>query len=113
AARARASLRRHVLLLLSGDRLLRTLTRTCVGLGALATDGQATTVAQTLVAADLNLATDIGLHLAAEVTLDLPGGLDNVTEGGNLVIGQVVGAQVGRDGGLCEMMCGTGGTVYV
>src|SRR5699024_3189204 len=45
AARARASLRRHVLLLLSGDRLLRTLTRTCVGLGALATDGQATTVA--------------------------------------------------------------------
>jgi hypothetical protein len=40
-----------------------------VGAGALAVDRQATAVPQALVAADLDLATDVGGDLAAEVTL--------------------------------------------
>src|SRR5699024_815056 len=99
----------HVLLLLPGDRLLRTLAGASVGLGALATDGQATTVAQALVGADLDLASDVGLDLAAEVAFDLPRGLDGVTQGRNLFVRQVVGAQVRGDAGLVQQLGGTGG----
>src|SRR5690606_34108700 len=53
-------------LLLAGDRALRTLAGARVGLGALTVDGQAAAVAQPLVAADLDLAADVGGHLAAE-----------------------------------------------
>src|SRR5699024_10268514 len=64
-ARRGLSLLSHLLLLLSCDRLLRTLTRTRIGLGTLTTDWQATTVAQTLVATDFNLATNVSLNLTA------------------------------------------------
>src|SRR4051794_6763870 len=52
-------------LLLAGDGALRALAGARVGLGPLATHRQAATVAQTLVAADLDLAANVGLHLAA------------------------------------------------
>ena len=99
-ARAGTSLWRHELLLLSCDRLLRTLTSARIGLGALATYRQATAVAQTLVASDFNLAADISLNLTAEVTLNLPGSLNCVTERRQLVIIQVVSAQVRRNASL-------------
>jgi hypothetical protein len=46
-------------LLLPGDRALRALAGTRVGLGALAAHGKATAVPQTLVATDLDLAADV------------------------------------------------------
>src|SRR5690625_7369998 len=85
-ARRGLSLLSHLLLLLSCDRLLRTLTRTRIGLGTLTTDWQATTVAQTLVATDFNLATNVSLNLTAEVNLYLPGSFNCVTKSRHLVI---------------------------
>jgi hypothetical protein len=56
-------------------------------------------VAATLVAADLDLAADVGLDLAAEVTLDLEVGLDLVAELDQLLVAQLVDADVGADPG--------------
>ena len=66
-------------------------------------------MAKTLVATNLDLAADICLNLATEVTLDLPGCFDNVTQSSDLLVGEVVGAQVGRDAGLFQQLGGTGG----
>jgi hypothetical protein len=63
-------------LLLAGDGALRALAGASVGLGALSVDGQAATVTDALVAADLDLAADVGSDLAAEVTLNLVVALD-------------------------------------
>src|SRR5699024_11068253 len=92
---------------LSCDRLLRTLTRTRIGLGTLTTDWQATTVAQTLVANDFNLATNVSLNLTAEVTLYLPGSFNCVTQCRQPVISQVTGTQVRRNAGLFQQLLGT------
>lgn len=55
----------------AGDGATRALAGTRVGAGALTADGQTATVTQTLVGADLDLAADVGLDLATEVTLGL------------------------------------------
>ena len=65
-------------------------------------------MADALVAADFDLATDVSLYLAAEVTLDLPGAFNNVTKSSDLLISEVVGAQVWGDSGLLEKLLGTG-----
>ena len=52
-------------------------------------------MATTLVAADLDLATDVSLDLATEVTLDLEVGFDRVTELDQLFVPQLVDAEVG------------------
>src|SRR5699024_11385918 len=96
------------LLLLSCDRLLRALTGTSVSLGALATDWQATAVAQSLVGTNLDLATDVGLDFAAEVTLNLPVVLDHVTQSCELLVAQVLGTQVRGDAGLFQQLLGSG-----
>jgi hypothetical protein len=67
-----------------------------------------TTVAKTLVAADLDLAADVGGDLTAEVTLDLEVALDEVTEGDELVVGQVLDADVTGDTGLRQCLDGAG-----
>ena len=67
-------------LLLAGDGLLRALAGAGVGLGALAAHRQAAAVPDALVAADLDLAADVGGDLAAQVTLDLVVGLDVVAQ---------------------------------
>ena len=54
---------------------------------------------QALVAADLDLAADVGLHLAAQVALDLEVALDVVAQLGQLIVGQVLGAQIPVDAG--------------
>ena len=77
-------------LLLAGDGLLRALAGTRVGLGALTAHGQAAAVPDALVAADLDLAADVGGDLAAQVTLDLEVGLDVVAEPDELVVGEVL-----------------------
>ena len=80
-------------LLLAGDGALGTLAGARVGLGALTADREALTVAATLVAADLDLATDVGLDLTTEVTLDLEVGFDLVAELDQLLVTQLVDAQ--------------------
>src|SRR5690606_6349182 len=93
--RTAASLRWHLLrssalagLLLSGDSLLGALARTRVGLGALTVDREPVAVPQALVAVDLDLATDVGLHLAAQVALDLVVLFDVVAELHQFVVGE-------------------------
>src|ERR1035441_97195 len=60
-------------LLLAGHRLLLALAGARVGLGALPVHRKPATVADPLVAADLDLPPDVGLDLTAEVTFDLVG----------------------------------------
>src|SRR4051794_1972960 len=84
-------------LLLARHRALRALARARVGAGALTVHRQAATVPQPLVAADLDLAPDVGGDLAAEVTLDLEVALDVVAELDEVVVAQVAHAAVGAD----------------
>jgi hypothetical protein len=56
--------------------------------GALTTDGQALAVPDALEAPDLDLALDVLLHVAAEVTLDAQVLVDVGPDAGDLVLGQ-------------------------
>src|SRR5262249_3285492 len=86
-------------LLLAGDRALGALAGARVGPGALTAHRQATAVPDALVATDLYLAADVGLHLTAQVTLDLEVALDEVAQLYDLVVGQVLGSLVGINPG--------------
>src|SRR5215208_1685235 len=92
------------------DGALGALTGTGVGLRALATDRKPLAVTATLVAADLDLASDVGLDLTAQVTLDLDlfVALDRVAELDQLVVTQLVDAQVGADSGQVQELLGAG-----
>src|SRR4051794_27587244 len=70
-ARVFGGIPRSLRLLLGGHGALRALAGAGVGLGALTADRKPLAVAASLVAADLDLAADVGLDLATEVTLDL------------------------------------------
>lgn len=65
-------------------------------------------MAETLVAADFDLPTNVSLNLAAEVTFDGVLGLDSVTKLSNLIVGQSVGTQVRRDFCLLKKLLSTG-----
>src|SRR4051812_38780194 len=97
-------------LLLAGHGAFGALTGAGVGLRALAPDRKALAVTATLVAADLDLAPDVGLDLTAEVTLDLDlvVALDRVAELDQLLVTQLVDAQVGADPGIGEELLGAG-----
>src|SRR3954452_14731339 len=95
-------------LLLAGDGALRTLAGARVGLGALTADRKALAVTATLVAADLDLAADVGLDLATEVTLDLEVGFDLVTELDQLLVAQRVDPGVRVDTGDGQQLLGAG-----
>src|SRR5262249_14229005 len=69
-------------LLLACDGALRSLACSRIGLCPLAAHRHAAAVPQTLVAADLDLAADVGLHLAAQITFHLQVGFDVVTQMG-------------------------------
>src|SRR5512139_788675 len=101
-------IQRSLGLLLAGDGALGALAGTRVGLGALAADREALTVPAPLVAADLDLATDVGLDLTTEVTLDLEVGFDLVTELDQLLVAQLVDPHVGVDPGRCQELLGAG-----
>lgn len=83
------------------DGATRALAGAGVGAGALTADGQTTTVAQTLVSADLDLAADVGLHLATEVTLGLDVVVDVLADRDELLLGEVpnTGVRVHAGGG--------------
>src|SRR6476469_1907700 len=95
-------------LLLAGDGALGALTGARIGLGPLATHRQAAAMPNALVAADLDLAADIGLHLAAQIALHLEVALDVVAQLSDLVVGQVLGAQVPADAGGFQDLLGAG-----
>src|SRR5205823_5387224 len=93
--------------LLPGHRLLRALPRASVGVGALAADGEPPPVADALVAADLDLALDVLLDVAAQVALDLDVLVDPRPQPGDLLVGEVADAGVGVDaGGLAHLLGG-------
>jgi hypothetical protein len=61
-----------------------------------------------LVAADLDLAADVGGHLAAEVTLDLEVALDVVAQLDEVFVGQVADPPVRADAGGGQRLLGAG-----
>src|SRR6478736_8790953 len=81
-------------LLLAGDGALRTLAGTRVRLRALPAHREAAAVAQALVGTDLDLAADVGGDLATEVALHLVVAFDVVAESDELVVGEVLDADV-------------------
>ena len=95
-------------LLLSGDRLLRSLAGACVGMGALAVDRQALAVPDALVAPDLHLALDVLGHVSAQVPLHLEVGVDVVAEPGHLFVGQITDPGVGAGPGHRADLLGRG-----
>src|SRR3954462_8946024 len=84
-------------LLLPGHGLLRALARARVGARALTVDGEAAAMPEALVAADLDLALDVGGDLAAEVTLDLQVVVDVGAQLRNLFLREIAHARVARD----------------
>src|SRR5687767_8241804 len=103
-----SAVRRSLRLLLAGDGALGTLAGARVGLGALTADREAHAVAATLVAADLDLATDVRLDLATEVTLDLEVRFDLVAELDQLLVAERVDSRVRVDPGRGEQLLGAG-----
>src|SRR6266436_6340074 len=91
-------------LLLAGDCLGLALAGTGVGLGALAVHRQAAAMPQALVAADLDLPPDVGLHLAPQVTFDLVVRFDPVSQLDELFIGDLVNASIAADPGRSERL---------
>ena len=67
------------------------------------------TVTNALVAADLNLAADVGCHLTTEVTFDLEVAFKEVAELDELLVTKVTDASVGVDArrGQCLLRAGT------
>jgi hypothetical protein len=100
----------HLLLhlLLAGDGLLGALAGAGVGVGALAADGQALAVAEALVAADLHLALDVLLDLAAQVALDLEVLVDPGADAVDLFVGEVADPGARVDADLSQICCGGG-----
>src|SRR5687768_8559829 len=95
-------------LLLAGHGLRWALAGTRVGARPLAAHRQATAVPDALVAADLHLAADVGRHLAAEITLDLVVGLDEIAQLHDLVVAQIPRALARADPGRFEALEGAG-----
>src|SRR5690348_13837939 len=94
AASAAASQGLLLGLLLAGHGLLRTLAGAGVGLGPLPVHRQPAAVPQALVAADLDLAADVGGDLAAQVTLDTEVGVDVVAQLDQVLVAEIPGTQV-------------------
>ena len=80
--------------------LARALAGTGVGVGALAADGEPTTVTQTAVAAEVHEALDVHLNLAPEIALDAVLALDDVTESLDLRVGELLDLGLGVDLGF-------------
>jgi hypothetical protein len=55
-----------------------------------------------LIAADLDLAADVGLHLAPQVAFHLQGAFDVVTQLGELIVAQILRAHIPVDAGRVQ-----------
>ena len=89
-------------LLLTGDRLGRTLAGARVGVRALAADRQALAMTQAPVAAQVHQTLDVHRHFAAEVALDPVVAVDGFADPQDLGVGQLVDAALGRDADLAR-----------
>ena len=96
--------------LLAGNGPLGTLAGTRVRLGALAANRKTATVPNALVAADLNLAADVGGHLTTEVTLDLVVACKVVAELDQILVSEVLDTGVGADARLGQCLLRAGST---
>ena len=67
-------------------------------------------MANTLVAADFDLASNIGRYLTAKVTLHLEIGLNVLTQRQQLIVGEVLHADVGINPGRRQGLLGQGAT---
>ena len=97
-------------LLLSGDGALRSLAGARVGLGALTANGQTTAMTLTLVAVDLDLATNVGVDFTTQIAFDLVVGFQIVTQRDQLLIGEILDADVRVDAGGLKGLLGAGTT---
>ena len=88
--------------LLVGDSLLLTLPRTGIVLGALSTDREADTMADTAIATDVHQSLDVHLDGGTELSLDLVFLVDEVTDQGNLLVIPVTDLDVVADTALVE-----------
>src|SRR3712207_8405893 len=70
--------------------------------------GQAAAVTQPLVAADLHLAADVAGHLAAQVTLDAEVLVDVVAQLQQVLVAEVLDADVGADARSGQGLLGVG-----
>ena len=95
-----------LLLLLVRNGLLRALAGTCVGLGALTANRQATAMTQAAVAADLNQTLDVEADLTAQVTLYGVAVLDALTQLCCFFLSQILNAGVRVDTGLGQDFVG-------
>src|SRR5689334_25358709 len=84
-------------LLLPGHGLLGSIARARVGAVALTVHGEATAMPEALVAADLDLALDVGGDLAPKVTLDLQVVVDVGAQLRDLFLREIAHARVARD----------------
>src|ERR1039457_5110299 len=75
-----------------------------VGLGALPVHRKPATVADPLVAADLDLPPDVGLDLTAEVTFALVGRVNPVAELHQLVVRKAVDPGIAADAGCFQRL---------
>src|SRR5688572_33113469 len=89
-------------LLLGHGTTARALAGARVGLGALAAQRQAATVAQAAVAADFHQPLDVQRDLLAEVALDATYFLDDAADLADVILGQVLDADVTADAGRAE-----------
>src|ERR1022692_716037 len=77
--------------------LLLALPGTGIGLRALAVHGQPAAMPDALVAPDLDLAPNVGLHLAAQVAFDLVRSIDPVPQPHEVLVAEVMNAGVAAD----------------
>src|SRR5665811_70460 len=101
--------------LLAGHSALGALAGARVGLGALTANRKTATVTNALVAADLNLAADVGGYLTTEVTLDLEVACQVVAELDQLLVTKVLDTSVGADTrlGQCLFRAGVTHAEYI
>mgnify|MGYP000152246441 CR=1 FL=1 len=83
---------------------------TSIGLGALAAHRKSLTVTLALVAVDLNLATNICIDFTTQVTLDLVVGFEVVTQRNQLLVGEILDADVRANTGRGKRFLGTSAT---
>lgn len=76
----------------------------------LTTDRQAATVADALVAADLDFSFDVLLNLSSQVTFDLVVGFDKTPDLGDFVVGHGADPCVGIDASLGTYLLRSGQT---
>src|SRR6202043_1839394 len=86
-------------LLAPADGLARSATGARIRSGALAAHGQATTVAQAAIGADLDQPLDIQRDLASQLAFDFGFLIDDVAQGADLLVVEVLDAQIRVDVG--------------